>query len=129
MRSQRKFTTKSIKKSNPQTGALTADARFVFNTFMILVSFVVKNLCSYQIYSYRHLIPCATFERSPCALFLNTSPLLEEKWDSCHQALIPNIRDPLLHDRVLPTTRVKRRDLKYYLVSDIQSSIKRPFTR
>ena len=55
------------------------------------------HLSLYQTYINRHLIPGATFERSPCSLLLHTTLLLEEKRDFRHQALIPNIRDLFVH--------------------------------
>jgi len=51
-----------------------------------------------QIYAERHFIPRSAFEDSTCSFLLHATPLLEEKWDSGSQALIPNIRDPFLHD-------------------------------
>jgi len=45
------------------------------------------------------IIPSATFERATSSFLLHAAPLLEEKWDFDSQALIPNIRDPFLHDR------------------------------
>jgi hypothetical protein len=54
------------------------------------------HLSLYQIS--RHFIPSSSFECSSCPLLLHTPPLLEEKWNFDSQALIPNIRDPFLHD-------------------------------
>jgi len=34
----------------------------------------------------------------PAARLLHAAPLLEKQWDFDSQALIPNIRDPFLHD-------------------------------
>jgi len=53
----------------------------------------------HQIYPDLQLIPGATFEYSTCPLLLYATPLLEEKWGFGTQTLIPNIHDPLLHDR------------------------------
>jgi hypothetical protein len=47
------------------------------------------------------------FSRS---LLLHAAPLLEEKWDLGSQALIPNIRDPFLHDRSRTWTRLAADD-------------------
>jgi len=38
---------------------------------------------------------------------VHTAPLLEEKWDLGPQALIPNLRDPFLHDWQPSTYKLK----------------------
>ena len=64
----------------------------------------------HHIHSDWHLIPGATFERATRPLFLHSAPLLEEKWDFDSQALIPNVRDPFLHDRSCAGTRLAADD-------------------
>src|SRR6266487_6431018 len=76
--------------------------RRLFLNLVSLVPFVFKNLRFHQIHIGRHLIPSATFKCSSHSLFLNSTPLLEEKWDLSSQALISNICDPFLHDWSCP---------------------------
>jgi len=72
------------------------DAPFSLKSFVLFVPFAFKDLRFHQID--RHLIPRATFECATCPFLLCAAPLFEEKWDFDSQALIPTIRDLLLHD-------------------------------
>jgi len=63
------------------------------------VFFVFGYLRSRQIRVDWHFIPSSAFKDSSCSLLLDSSPLLEEKWDiGPPQTLIPNISDPFLHN-------------------------------